>query len=75
MADFIAQDGVENPGAFIVATSFQFALDRWRNIQPSGFEEARDQCHTHQNIVGGLFGHFPKPGVSGKVAIVVPNRA
>ena len=75
MANFIAQDDVQNIGAGGIAVAAQFTLDVRRHVESARFQQARHQRHARERVVRGFFGHFPEAGMRREIAIVLAQAA
>ncbi len=74
MADFIAQDHVEDLDRSKVTGAVKLRLQRGRGIQPARLERAGHQCHAGHNVVGRALGHQPQAVVRVEVAIREAER-
>ena len=71
MADFIAQNHIQNRHRVQVAHLAQLGLNAGRDVQPARFQRARHQRQPRQQVVGGALGHVPQAVVSRKIPILV----
>ena len=71
MADFIAQNHIQNRHRVQVAHLAQLGLNAGRDVQPARFQRARHQRQPRQQVVGGALGHVPQAVVSRKIPVLV----
>ncbi len=70
MANFVAQDDVQNIRSGGITVAAQFALDVGCYIETACFQQTWHQRHAGERVMRGFFGHFPKAGMRGEVTIV-----
>jgi hypothetical protein len=71
VADFVAQDHVEDRGGRIVACLHEPCADRRRRVEPARLERARHQRHPREHVVAGPLAHFPQAVVCREIAVCV----